>query len=69
MKSILILLLFVLLAFTSEKQYAMKFTQGEIITILNVVDQSNSPHGQVKQVQDIFNRELKQHIDSTGKLK
>lgn len=69
MKYLIILFLFVLLAFNSEKQYSMKFSQQEIISILTVVDQSNASHTQVKAVQEILNRELKQHIDSTGKLK
>lgn len=65
----LVCILFLFLAFQSEKQYAMKFTQPEIMLLINVVDQSNAPHTQVKQVQELFNRELKQHIDSTGRLK
>lgn len=65
----LVCILLLLLAFQSEKQYSMKFTQPEILLLINVVDQSNAPHTQVKQVQELFNRELKQHIDSTGRLK
>lgn len=57
------------LCFTSDKQYAMKFTQPEIIKIYNVVEQSNAPHNDVREVQGLFNRELKPYIDSTGRLK
>lgn len=56
-------------SFTKEKTYSMKFNQGEIITIMKVINESNAPHLQVKQAQEIMSRELSQYVDSTGKLK
>lgn len=68
----LFLLAFVFLfgfGFGFEKKYSLSLTQPEIMKVLYVVDQSNAAHQQVKEVQEIFTRELKQHIDSTGRLK
>ncbi len=58
-----------LYSWTHEKKYSMQFNQGEIITIMNVLDKSNAPHLEVKAAQEIMSRELRQYIDSTGKFK
>ncbi|MES2428252.1 MAG: hypothetical protein V4560_14830 [Bacteroidota bacterium] len=49
----------------SDKTYKVELTLQEWQLILNVVDQYNAPHLQVKQVQDLLVPLLNKQIDIT----
>ena len=50
-----------------EKRYAVSLTLPEWQAVLNVIDQSNAPHSQVKAVQELLIPILNKQIDTTKK--
>jgi hypothetical protein len=66
-KVIIALLVLSLLAFGYEKKYSLSLTEPEVNALLNVVDQSNAPHSQVKAVQEILLGQLRPQVDSVKK--
>lgn len=67
MKKIILLLCLAGLSFSTEKKYKFEFTLPELQAIMYVIDQSNAPHGTVKQVQAIFNKQYQ--AQDTTKIK
>lgn len=60
-------LLFIMVAFTKKKTYRLELDEGQINTLLIVVDQSTAPHTQVKAVQGWLEQQLIPQIDTLKK--
>lgn len=56
-----------IMAFAPEKKYTLTLTEPEANTLLYVIDQSNAPHAQVKAVQEVVYKQLRDQVDTTGK--
>jgi hypothetical protein len=65
MKKSIIILAFILLAFTPEKKYKFEFNDAELNALYNCIDNSNAPHMQVKEVEALIQSQLKGQIDTT----
>lgn len=64
---IAIILLGLCVAFTKKKTYKLELDEGQINTLLIVVDQSTAPHTQVKAVQGWLEQQLVPQIDTVKK--
>lgn len=70
MKKILLLIAVLgLMAFTTDepKKLKVELSQDEWGAVLQVIDQSNAPHGQVKAVQEVLIKQLQAQVDTTKK--
>lgn len=67
MKRVAAILLFTLAGFKAneEKKLTVSLTLQEWQAVLNVIDQSNAPHLQVQQVQNLLIPALNKQIDTT----
>lgn len=71
-KTLIIISLILLIAFTptQEKKYKFEFNDQELNLLWNTIDNSNAPHQQVKEIQQIIQNQLKgQVISDSTKLK
>lgn len=58
------------MAFRKQKSYALNFSEAEVMAIDRAMyDQESMPVSQYKSAVKAWQREIKPHTDSTGRLK
>jgi hypothetical protein len=63
-----IILLMAIYAGTPPKEFTLKLTDAQLNLLWGVIDNSNSPHATVKELQDILLPQIqKQMADTTNK--
>lgn len=66
MKKIISILLLIsgcsLAAYTPPKEYTFKFTDAQVSILWNVINQSNAPHLQVTEIQNLIQSQYQQQI-------